>query len=55
MPNKNREEEGGRIANRLAADDKRAIERAFGTTTKPSETVMLLTKAFPIRGTSPAS
>jgi len=25
---------------------------AFGTTAKPSETVMLLTEAFPIRGTS---
>ena len=52
---RNREEERGRIANKIAAADKRAIARAFGTTTKPSETVMLLTEAFPIRGTSPAS
>ena len=43
------------IANKIAAADKRAIARAFGMTTKPSETVMLLTEAFPIRGTSPAS
>jgi len=40
---------------KLAAAAKRAIARAFGTTTKPSEIVMLLTEAFPIRGTSPAS
>jgi len=48
--------EGGRerIVNRLATTNKRAIARAFGTTAKPSETVMLLTKAFPIRGTCPA-
>jgi len=46
---------GGRIASGLATTDKRAIARAFGMTTKPSETVMLLTEAFPIRGTSPAS
>jgi len=41
--------------NELAIADKRAIARAFGTTTKPSGTVMLLTEAFPIRGTGPAS
>jgi len=34
---------GGRIASGLALTNKRAIARAFGTTTKPSETVMLLT------------
>ena len=39
----------------LDTTDKRAIARAFGTTTKPSETVMLQTEAFSIRGTSPAS
>jgi len=52
---RNREVDGGRIASGLATTDKLAIARAFGTTTKLSETVMLLTKAFPIRGTSPAS
>jgi len=41
--------------NKLGAADKRAIARAFGTTTKPGETVMLQTEAFPIRGTSPAT
>jgi len=51
----NREMEGGRIASRLATTDKRAIPRTFGPTPKPSGTVMLLTEAFPIRGTSPAS
>jgi len=51
----NREVDGGRIASGLATTDKRAIARAFGMTTKPSETVMLLTEAFPIRGISPAS
>jgi len=51
----NREVGEGRIANRLATTEKRAIARAFGTTTRPSGTVMLLTKAFPTRGTSPAS
>jgi len=57
----NREGGGGRTANGLATPDKRAIARAFGTTTRPrrprdrDETVMLLTKAFPTRGTSPAS
>jgi len=39
----------------LATTDQQARERVFGTTTKLSETVMLLTEAFPIRGTSPAS
>ena len=43
------------MANKLAAADKWAIARAFGTRPKPSGTVMLLTEAFPIRGTSPAS
>jgi len=51
---RNRERGRGRIANGLATTDKRAIARAFGMTAKPSETVMLLTGAFPIRGTSPA-
>jgi len=45
----------GRTASGLATTDKRAIARAFGTMTKPSKTVMLLTEAIPIRGTSPAS
>jgi len=52
---RNREGGGGRIASGLATTDKRAIARAFGTTTSPDETVMLLTEAFPIRGTSPSS
>jgi len=52
---RNQEVGGGRIASGLATTNKRAIARAFGTTTKPNETVMLLTEAFPIRGTSPAS
>jgi len=49
--------EGGRerIANRRATTDQRAIARAFGGTARPSGTVMLLTEAFPIRGTSPAA
>jgi len=51
---RNREGGRGRIASGLATTDERAIARAFGTTAKPSETVMLLTEAFPIRGTSPA-
>jgi len=59
-PNREGVEEGlragrGRIASGLATTDKRAITRAFGKRTKPSRTVMLLTEAFPIRGTSPAS
>jgi len=37
----------------LATTDQRAIARAFGVTAGPSETVMSLTEAFPIRGTSP--
>jgi len=45
----------GRIVYGLATTDKRAIARAFGLTMKLSGTVMLLTAAFPIRGTSPAS
>ena len=51
----NRELDGGRIASGLATTDKGAIARAFGTPRKPTETLMLLTEAFPIRGTSPAS
>jgi len=51
----NREVDGGKIASGLATTDKRAMARAFGPTTRLSETVMLLTVAFPIRGTSPAS
>jgi len=39
----------------LATTDKRAIARALETTTKPSETVILLTEAIPSRGTSLAS
>jgi len=50
----NREGGGGRMASTLATTDQGAIARAFGTTAKPSETLMLLTEAFPIRGTSPA-
>ena len=50
---RNREGGRGRIASGLATTDKRAIARAFGATARPSETVMLLTEAFPIRGTSP--
>jgi len=51
----NREEEGGRIASGLATTEKRAIAKAFGMTTKPSGTMMLLNETFAIRGTSPAS
>ena len=43
------------MANRLATTDKRGIARAFGATTNGGETEMLLTVAFPIGGTSPAS
>jgi len=50
----NREGGRGRITRGLATTDQRAIARAFGTTAKLSETVKLLTEAFPIRGTSPA-
>ena len=50
----NREGGRGRIASGLATTDQRAIARALGVTVRPSETVMLLTEAFPIRGTSPA-
>jgi len=52
---RNWEMDGGRNASGLATTDQRALVRAFGTTTKPGETVTLLTEAFPIRGTSPAS
>ena len=52
---RNREGGRGRIPNGLATTDKRATARAFGTTTRPGETVVLLTEAFPTRGTSPAS
>jgi len=51
---RNREGGRGRIANGLATTDRRAIARAFGAIARPGETVMLLTEAFPIRGTSPA-
>jgi len=51
---RNREGRRGRIASGLATTDERAIARAFGATAKPSGTVMLLTEAFPIRGTCPA-
>jgi len=51
---RNREGVRGRIASGLATTDQRAIARAFGATARPSETLMLLTEAFPIRGTSPA-
>ena len=50
----NREGGRGRIASGLATTDQRAIARAFGATARPREIVMLLTEAFPIRGTSPA-
>jgi len=36
----NREVDGGKIASGLATTDKRAIARAFGPTTRLSETVM---------------
>ena len=52
---RNREGGRGRLASGLATTDKRAIARPSGPTTKPSGTVMLLTEASPIRGTSPAS
>jgi len=52
---RNRKVDGGRIASGLPRTDKRAIARAFRPKTRPSETVMLLTMALPIRGTSPAS
>jgi len=45
----------GRIASGLATTAKRAIARAFGTTTQLSTSVMLLTEAFHMRGTSPES
>ena len=51
---RNREGGRGRIVSGLATTDQPAIARAFGVTVKPSRTVMLLTQAFPIRGTSPA-
>jgi len=51
---RNREGGRGRITSGIATTDQRAIARAFGATARPSETVMLLTEAFPIRGTSPA-
>jgi len=51
---RNREGGRGRIASRLATTDQQAIARAFGATARPSETVILLTEAFPIRGSSPA-
>jgi len=51
----NREGGRGRIASGLARTDKRAIARAFGTTTSLDETMMLLTQAFPIKCTSPGS
>jgi len=48
----NREVERGRIANRLATTDKRAIARAFGRRRDGGGTEMLLTEDFPMRGTS---
>ena len=51
----NWEEGEERIANGLATTDKEAVQRAFGTTRNRGGTEMLLTVAFPIRGTSPAS
>ena len=51
---RNRKGGRGRIASGLATTDQRAIARAFGATERPSETVMLLTEAFPISGTSQA-
>ena len=44
----NLEVDGARIASGLGTTDKRALARAFGPTTRPSETVMLLSVAFPI-------
>jgi len=52
---RNREGGRGRIASRLATTDKRAIARALGRRRDRDKTVMLLTEAFPTRGTSPAS
>jgi len=52
---RNREGGRGRIASGLATTHQPAIARAFGAPARPSETVMLLTEAFPIRGTSPIS
>ena len=51
---RNREGGRGRIVSGLATTDQRAIARAFGATARPSETAMLITEAFPTRGTSPA-
>jgi len=51
---RNQEGGRGRIASGLATTDHQAIARAFGVTARPSETVMLLTEAFPNRGASPA-
>ena len=51
---RNREGGRGRLASGQATTDSRAMARAFGATARPSGTVMLLTEACPIRGTSPA-
>ena len=51
---RNRKGGRGRLASGLATTDQRAIARAVGAIARPSETVMLITEAFPIRGTSPA-
>jgi len=51
----NWEEDRRTTASKLATTDTRAIARAFRTTMKPRGTEMLLTEAFPIRGTSAPS
>jgi len=44
---RNREGGRGRIASRLATTDKRAIARAFGTTTRPGRDRDVTNRGFP--------
>ena len=44
---RNREGGSGRIASRLATTDKRAIARAFGTTTRPGPDSDVTNRGFP--------
>jgi len=44
---RNREGDRGRIANGLATTDKRAIARAFGTTTRPGQDRDVTNRGFP--------
>jgi len=46
---------GGTIKSKLGKTDQQAMAGAFGPMTKRSKMAMLLTEAFPIRGTSTAS